>query len=451
LSFWDLAHDAGALAVIDEAGQPHSYGELDARVEAAATAFRALGARQLGFLFADNSLRSVAAYLACLRAGHVPLLLPPALAPALREQLLALYQPHWTFSAADGVTPRASDGETVLHPELALLLSTSGTTGSPKLVRLSQRALASNAASIAQFLELGRGECAITSLPPHYSYGLSVINSHLHAGARVVLTERSVLERPFWDTMQAAGVTSLAGVPYLYQLLHRTGFDRRELPALRTLTQAGGRLDDKLTRFFLELAQRNGWRFFAMYGQTEATARISYVPPQRLADKIGSIGAAIPGGSLSLDGDTSEIVYRGPNVMMGYAEKRADLALGDELQGVLRTGELGRVDDEGFFYLTARLKRFIKLGGHRIDLDAVEQMLQHELGVPVAAGGRDDLLVACVESRDHEPAARARTLLHERYRLHASLYRVLPVAALPLLASGKNDYAGVMALVDESK
>jgi long-chain acyl-CoA synthetase len=446
LTFWDLGHDASALAVIDEAGQPLTYGELNAKVVDACAELRSMGERQLGFLFASNTLRSLVTYLACLRAGHVPLLLPPALAPELSEQLLALYQPQWVFDA--GHLARHAHEAPALHADLALLLSTSGSSGSPKLVRLSHRAVQANAASIARFLELGPGECAITTLPPHYSYGLSVINSHLQAGARIVLTERSALERPFWEQVSAAGVTSLAGVPSFYQLLHRTGFDRRELPALRTLTQAGGKLDDKLARWLLDLAAQRGWRVFVMYGQTEATARISYVPPESLANKIGAIGIAIPGGALSLDPTTSELVYAGPNVMMGYAENRADLGLGDALAGVLRTGELGRVDDEGYFYLTARLKRFVKLAGHRVDLDAVEQMLQESLQVPVAASGRDDALAICIEAGNETPAARAAALLHERYRVHASLYRVVTVPALPLLANGKKDYAAVMALLD---
>lgn len=447
MSFWDLAHDASALAVIDEAGRPLGYGELDALVAQAQAQLEAMGPRRLGFLFASNTLRSLVAYLACLRAGHVPLLLPPALAPALREQLLALYSPQWLFTSEGGFLQRSHAGPT-LHPQLALLLGTSGTTGSPKLVRLSHRAVQANAEAIARFLELDAGERAITTLPPHYSYGLSVIHSHLQAGACIVLTERSVLERPFWDTMDAAEVTSLAGVPYLYQLLHRTGFERRELKSLRTLTQAGGDLGEPLTRAFAGLAQRRGWRFFVMYGQTEATARISYVPPQRLHDKIGAIGIPIPGGALALDPATEEIIYRGPNVMMGYAENGADLARGDELQGELRTGELGRMDADGYCFLTARLKRFVKLGGHRIDLDAVERMLRQDLQVPVAASGRDDALAVCVESTDNALTARAAALLHDRYRLHASLFRVHAAAVLPLLASGKTDYAAVMALMD---
>jgi acyl-CoA synthetase (AMP-forming)/AMP-acid ligase II len=335
-------------------------------------------------------------------------------------------------------------GSAVPHPELGLLLSTSGSTGSPRSVRLSYAALGANASSITQYLSLGPEERAITTLPAHYSYGLSVINSHLGAGASVVLTEHSVLRDEFWRLVREHAITSLAGVPYTYQLLHRTGFERRELPSLRTLTQAGGRLDDRLTRSFDELARRRGWRFFVMYGQTEAAPRMSFVPPDRLAEKIGAIGIPIPGGKLTLDGMTGEIVYLGPNVMMGYAQAPEDLERGDESRGVLHTGELGRVDEEGFFYLTGRLKRFVKLSGNRVGLDEVENMLQQELGVPVAVGGRDDELMAWVESCDEGMIAHASRLFRERYGLHHSLYRITRVDQLPLLASGKKDYASML-------
>ena len=431
MRFWDLEHDPGSIAVVDETGQAVRYGALSERVEREAVKLRGVGGRQLVFLEARNDLASLVAYLANLRAGHVPLLLPPHLAAPLRHPLEARYQP---------------DLPMALHPDLALLLSTSGSTGSPRLVRLSASALQANAEAIVDYLRLTPADRAITALPMHYSYGLSVINSHLQAGASISLTDAGVLDKRFWERMASDRVTSIAGVPTLYRMLHRTGFERRELPALRTLTQAGGRLDDALTRHFLALADSRGWTFYVMYGQTEATARISYVPPQWLAGKIGSIGIAIPGGALALDPITSEIVYRGPNVMMGYAESREDLALGDTSQGVLRTGELGRMDDDGYCYLTGRLKRFVKLSGNRIGLDEVEAMLQRELGVAVAVGGSDEALVAVVEAADREPVVqRAGQLLSDRYGLHHSLFRVTAVAQLPLLASGKVDYQQLVA------
>ncbi len=440
--------------MVDDAGEATTYAQLNALVDTAATALRGGAGRTMGLLSCGNDRASLVAYLACLRAQAVPLLLPPSLAPALKDALMAAYQPDWVLGPSEHGEPlpgsglrlqRLAGGGAEPHPDLALLLSTSGSTGSPRLVRLSHAALEANAASIANFLAIGPAERAITTLPPHYSYGLSVINSHLRAGACVVLTEHSVLRNEFWNLARSQCATSLAGVPYTYQLLHRTGFADRDLPTLHTLTQAGGRLDDRLTHFFHELAVKRGWRFFVMYGQTEATARISYVPPERLGEKVGSIGLPIPGGALALDGDSGEMIYRGPNVMMGYAQTREDLARGDELQGVLRTGELGRADEEGFFYVTGRQKRFVKLSGSRIGLDEVENMLQEELGVPVAVGGRDDALVAWIETRDDALPAQAARLFKERYGFHHSHYRLARVDQLPLLPSGKKDYAPLLA------
>lgn len=457
MSFWKFTHgQPHAIAVIDEFEREITYSELDSRINEAAEFLNRNGKRLFCFLFCSNRLASLVAYLACLRAGHVPLLLPENLSPDLIKNLIDHYQPDFIFGLSDCSEVLPSSGisiirhlsasnsiKTQLHPDLALLLSTSGTTGSPKLVRLSYQALQANAESIKNYLELYEDDRAMTTLPPYYSYGLSVINSHLEAGACLVLGDVSVMTRDFGDLLRDQSVTSIAGVPYIYQMLQRTGFAKLNVPSLRTLTQAGGRLDDRLTRTFHELAAQRGWRFFVMYGQTEATARISYVPYKRLGEKIGSIGVAIPGGKLSLDPDTAEIIYHGDNVMMGYATTRAELALADEMHQTLRTGDLGRVDGDGFFYVTGRLKRFIKLTGNRIGLDEVEQMLQDSLGHPVSVGGNDQCLIAWVEANDDSYIEQAKRLIHERYNVHHSLCRISVVDQLPLLPTGKKDYAAL--------
>jgi len=457
--FWDsLNNHQGNTAVIEENSQAISYAELSDRVTAAAVHLRSLGSRQLGLLFTSNTLGSLIAYLACLRARHVPLLLPTGMAPELAANLQEHYQPDWVMGAhlqeellagaglpisVQASPPQALDH--ALAPDLALLLSTSGSTGSPKLVRLSYSNLQANAASIAQYLGLTPDERALTVLPPHYSYGLSVINSHLQAGASLVLREVSVLSPTFTETIRSQAITSLAGVPYTYHMLWRTGFNKQDFPSLRTLTQAGGRLDDKLTSAFAKLADERGWRFFVMYGQTEATARISYVPPGRLTEKIGSIGIAIPGGKLHIDPANAELLYTGPNVMLGYATCRADLALGDEQRSLLRTGDVARQDEDGYFYITGRLKRFIKLAGNRIGLDEVEQQLQQHLGLPVMAAGRDERLVVWLESMDEALLDATQRFLFSHFGMHHSMCRLRLVDALPLLSSGKKDYSPLLA------
>jgi acyl-CoA synthetase (AMP-forming)/AMP-acid ligase II len=362
---------------------------------------------------------SAIGYLAALAAGHAVILVEAGADPG---PIIETYDPR--FVIADREVHERDAAPAELHPDLRVLLSTSGSTGSPKLVRLSERNVLANAASIAEYLELHPGERAIASLPLPYSYGLSVLHSHLFAGASVAFTPHSVIRPEFWDDVRRHEATSFAGVPYAYAMLERIGMRDMDLPSLRTMTQAGGHLDPEIAALFARRA-----RFFVMYGQTEATARIAYVPPERLADKPGSIGIPIPGGRLSVD--DGELVYEGPNVMLGYAQTREDLARGDDQGGVLRTGDLGYADDEGFFYVTGRVKRIAKVYGQRINLDEVEAAVE---GPAAAVGGEDRIEVYA----EGEADARA---LAARFRLPPRALRVHAVERLPVKPSGKVDYA----------
>jgi acyl-CoA synthetase (AMP-forming)/AMP-acid ligase II len=333
----------------------------------------------------------------------------------------------------------AQESHTIeIHPDLALLLSTSGSTGSAKLVRLSLANLEANAESIAQYLQLTPADRPITSLPMTYSYGLSVINSHLDAGATIVFMEDGVLRRSFWDAIDQYGCTSLAGVPYTYQLLLQAGLLKTRGSSLKQLTQAGGRLDERYVQQMLELADARGWKFFVMYGQTEATARISYVPFEHLRQKLGSVGIAIPNGSLSTDEQTGELLYSGSNVMLGYAECREDLTKGDELHRILRTGDLARLDADGYVYITGRLKRFLKLFGKRYNLDDMERVISRDSGSPVACFGTDDLLQIAVQDCANPDDVREITC--KMFELPRTAVSVIVVSALPRTLNGKLDY-----------
>ena len=465
--FWDIEQHAGSgRSLFDGAsGQEYSYARLLQSVQILEGAFRA-DRKQMLALFCDNSVASVAAYLAGLRCGHAVLLANADMDPGLQRHLIDQYAPERVVHAtapADipaGYVPKTeATGLTVLHreqpvaekihPDLAVLLSTSGSTGSPKLIRLSGRNLQANAESIAEYLGIGPDENAIASLPFSYSYGLSVLNSHVLKGAGVVCTNASVMTREFWTLFNGRECTSFAGVPFTYAMLERLRFERMELPSLRTFTQAGGRLDAGKIQWFAEVAQRKNARFFVMYGQTEATARIAYVPWPRLPEKIGSVGIAIPrgririvadGGAEAGPGQPGEVVYEGPNVMMGYAESRKCLAKGDELHGRLATGDMGHVDQEGFLYITGRMKRFLKLFGLRINLDDVEKMLEKITGCQVACVGTDDALHALLATEDADLPRRAKEEIAGLYRLHHSVVHVHPVSAMPVTASGKKDY-----------
>lgn len=441
-------------ALILEDGKTVRYKELARQADAV---FRAPGApvvaRTLVAVECDNNPASVAGYLGALRNGFPVLLVSAQLARELRAQLYAHFKVPLVWTATGRWQSRRCQGPRV-HPDLALLLSTSGSTGSAKLVRLTLASLEANARSIAEYLQLDERERPVTTLPIHYSYGLSVLNSHLSVGASLLLTSHPVTARRFWDQFREQQATSFAGVPATYAMLRQLRFERTALPSLRSMTQAGGRLAPALVRWFGELAALRGQRFVVMYGQTEAAPRMAYVPPRRVLEKAASIGVPIPGGRLELvhadgsiigtAGATGELRYTGPNVMMGYATGPADLAAGDTQGGVLHTGDLAWRDDEGYFYLAGRLRRFIKIFGNRIGLDDVEAQMRDK-GFDIAVTGRDDLLLAAVRGAASDADRHALTAhIASLYRIHHSAIRVVPVETFPVSLTGKVRYADLL-------
>ncbi len=390
--------------------------------------------RSLVILTGETSLDFVVCYLALLQQGHVPLL-----AGAHVDRLVDAWPPAaviradrtgWSVDRRAATSGRCT---AALHDDLALLLSTSGSTGSPKLVRLSHHNLVSNAASIVEYLGLMPDDVGITSLPLHYCYGLSVLHSHLLAGASVVLTHASVVDPCFAAAVREHGVTGLAGVPHTFELLEHAGCERIAVPSLRMLTQAGGRMEPTRVLEWADRAERWGARFFVMYGQTEATARMAYVPPDRLRAAPHAIGLPIPGGQLSIrpiqaaggeairgdvrqiaagdvaGGAVGELVYRGPNVMLGYAEHPSDLARGRDTDE-LATGDLARRDPAtGMFVVVGRRSRTVKPFGVRIDLDEVQRRLvdTHPAAGDLAVVGDDQGLVVVAPTRHHGAVAAA--------------------------------------------
>jgi long-chain acyl-CoA synthetase len=455
--FESLSEHGDRAALLDSAGRRMSYDQL----AAAADRFAArLGpTRSVVAIEAANTIETVVAYLATLRAGRIAMLVNSALADAVRESLYERFAVSTVASCAvstDGPVARGRSGGALGREGLALLLSTSGSTGSPKLVRLSAASVDANARSIATYLELEPSERPILALPLHYSYGLSVLNSHLAAGASVALTGDPVTSRAFWGFVESAGGTSLSGVPATWGILQQLRFARMRLPSLRYCTQAGGRLPLDATQYFADWARESGRRFFVMYGQTEATARMSFVPPDRLGEKLGSIGVPIPGGSFSLVGsndlpifgerETGEIEYRGPNVMWGYAESASDLSRGDDCNGVLRTGDLAQRDSDGYYFIVGRIKRFAKVVGLRINLDEVESMLLRR-GIVGAVTQRDECLMIAVENADPDDTLR---LVCGELQIHPSGARVTRIDAIPRNSAGKVLYPEVDSLFDET-
>lgn len=445
-----------------------SYAELARLV--AGTASSLGTSRRLVLLEAERDLSSVVTYLACLAAGHPVIVATACSVPGLRE----VFDPDVvvTRSRVGWETEEVRRGSRhELHRDLAVLMSTSGSTGSPRLVRLSAANLDSNAKAIADYMALRPEDVAVTTLPLSYCYGLSILQSHLHVGASVLLADTSVTDSSFWESARAAGVSMIAGVPMTFDLLDRVGFSEKTWPQLRLVTQAGGRLSPDSVRRFAELGQRRGFDFVVMYGQTEATARMAYLPADLAASHPDAVGVPIPGGSFRLVtpaadpshpcgetcsgsdvpvGSPGELVYEGPNVMLGYAEAPRDLAKGAEMDH-LHTGDLAEISSDGLVRVVGRLSRFVKVMGLRVDLARVELTLL-DSGLTAACLGGDDKLVVAVAagSARHLTARDVTSRVGAAAGLAPGAVSVRWVDELPRTISGKVDLPALERAVKSS-
>jgi long-chain acyl-CoA synthetase len=449
-------------AVITDDGKRITYGEL---VNSANELYSIINHRCLVFCLSQNSLDSLRGYLSFVQNKVVPLMLDASLNETLLKELIIIYRPEFIWLplyrldefekfeiiySSDEYALVRLNIKTVfsLNAKIALLLTTSGSTGSPKLVRLSYDNLQANAESIAQYLSITDKERPITSLPMNYSFGLSIINSHILKGATILLTNRSLMEKEFWAFLKNEKATSLSGVPYTFEILKRLRFFRMDLPSLKTLTQAGGKLQIELNKEFAEYCKATAKHFFVMYGQTEATARMTYLPCEQSLAKIGSIGVAIPKGELSLIDEkgnefdesdkVGELVYKGPNVSLGYAECGDDLEKGDENEGILITGDLAKKDDDNYYYIVGRKKRFIKLYGNRVNLDETERLLK-ELVTDCACVGIDDRMVIYVTESDNEE--KVRKYISFKTGINQNAFMVTKINVIPKNPSGKTIYS----------
>lgn len=459
---WDLEQYRDRAALTDEYGRELSYGQLEAE---SCKLAEAVGGRRLVFCLCRNETGSILGYVSFINHGIVPVLLNSHLEEDLLQNLLAAYEPAYLWIPA-GQTEQFSGMKSAyeaygyvllqtgygrnypLYKDLALLLTTSGSTGSPKFVRQSYTNVLDNAQSIAEYLELDETERPITTLPMNYTYGLSIINSHLLVGATILVTEKTLMQKEFWNFFRGAGATSFGGVPYTYEILDKLRFYRMELPSLRTMTQAGGKILPELHEKFAEYAKEQGKKFVVMYGQCEATARMGYLPPEKAVEKNGSMGIVIPGGRFHLiDGDgkeitipdtTGELVYEGKNVTLGYAECGEDLIKGDERNGVLETGDMAQFDKDGYFYIVGRKKRFLKIYGNRVNLDEVDRMIKSEFGIEAASAGVDDHMYIFVT--DGKYAEPVKAFVVNKTKLNQMAFQVITIDEIPKNDSGKTLY-----------
>ena len=336
----------------------------------------------------------------------------------------------------------------MLNPKLELLMATSGSTGSPKVVRYKKGNLEANAKNVAQAFGWTSKERAVCDLGIQYTMGLNVVNTHLYAGATVLLTTYNLMSSEFWDYVKQEKATNFTGVPFSYEILSRLRFGEMDLPELTTLSQGGGKLTNKRFEEFAEYADRNGKRFIASFGTTETSARMSVLPPEEALKRIGSIGKAIPQGEMFLIDETGsiqnetvsegELCYKGPNVTMGYAYDQNDLRRGDDWNGEYHTGDMARRDRDGFYYITGRKSRFLKLLSYRISLDQSENLIREQFGVDCACTGTDQQMKIYIAERGYEE--KIVEFMSEKTGLYRSLFKVTEGISISRNASGKIEY-----------
>ncbi len=459
--FLDLDEkEKSIIAAIDDRGVSTTYGEICGFAEEFCSLIKR---RTLIFILSENSTGSLAGYIASLSGRVVPLLLSCNIDRGMLANLIAVYQPEYLwvperylsgfnytliFKKYEYILLKTGLKPFDLHDDLSLLLPTSGTTGSPKLVRHSYLNVEINARNVAASAGLVPEDRSIAILPMHFTMGLFVMNSHLVTGARVLLMQQSLTDRGFWQFIKDQKATNLSGVPYNFEVLYRLRFFRMDLPDLRLLIHGGGKLKYELFVEFAEYAGRTGKKFISGYGQTEGSSRMAFLKPEMALSKPGSIGKAITSGHLSLIDENGteineieavgEMVYRGPNVTLGYAQSGTDLAKGDENKGVLHTGDIARRDADGYYYVAGRLSRFLKLYGLRIDLDEIEHMIRSAFDMDSLCTGNDEKMI--IKITDNTLKEEIHKYVIEKTGLFHTSVDVAVIEEIPRNEAGKKIY-----------
>lgn len=455
---WNLLEFRDNIALIDEKDNILTYKDL---YENTSRLYENINRRCLVFCLCRNTIGSITGYISFINNGIVPVLLNAGIEKQMLENLMELYKPSYVWTPDD--LKEQFNGEEVyeqnayvlirlhygieypLNDELALLLTTSGSTGSPKFVRQSYTNVIENAKAIVEYLKIDEKERPITTLPMNYTYGLSIINSHLMSGATILVINREIMWNDFWKFFQDKKATSFGGVPFTYEMLVKLKFFNKDLPSLKTMTQAGGKILPDLHEKFARYAQENNKQFIVMYGQCEATARMGYLPAEKAVEKKGSMGIPIPGGKFTLidtEGKvidkpyvTGELVYEGKNVTLGYAECGEDLIKGDERNGVLETGDMAQFDEDGYYYIVGRKKRFLKIFGNRVNLDETDRMIKERFDIDVACSGKDDHMYIFIT--DDVYSKDIVSFLSSKTNLNPNAFKTVLIDEIPKNDSGK--------------
>lgn len=437
--------DPNRIAAIDSEGGKLTYGDI---INRAKEIEANVSNRALCFMLVENNVNCIEWVMASLISRRlVPLILNAKTDEVLYNNLLSTYKPAYIWK--NGELIRTVNPIAPLYAELSHLLPTSGSTGSPKLVRHKYENIEAAGLNISTFFELKETDRPLMVLPLYYTMGLSMIFSHFKVGATVLITGRNMTDPVFWKFLKEEAATSFTGVPYSFQILNLMRFFRMDLPALELLTQGGGKMERGLNLKFAEYCRDNGKRWIATYGQSECSARMAWLPAKWAIEKVGSIGIAVPNGELSLidtDGNAittphteGEMCYRGKNVTLGYARSLEDLTLGDERNGFIRTGDLAYFDEDGCYYIVGRMGRFLKLFGMRVGLDECEQIIASDCQTESACVGTDEKMIVYIT--DAAKTQAVKDALVEKTHIVATSFEIRIITEIPKNEAGKKLYS----------
>lgn len=449
-----------SMALVDDEGNRITYEQLTTIMEKIGAQVKP---RSLIFVLCKNTVGSMLGYLSFINNSAVPVMLSSEADETFLNELIKTYEPAYIWAPTEKkeafnypiecesygyVLFETKNIPYKLNDMLELCMTTSGTTGSPKFVRYKKGNLEVNAKNVAKAFGWTSGERAICDLGMQYTMGLNVINTHLYVGATVLLTTHNIISGEYWDFVKREKGTSLTGVPFSYDILYRLHFERMDLPFLKTLSQGGGRMTDERFLFFAEYAKKEGKRFIASYGATETAARMSCLPCELAMKKTCSIGKAIPEGELSLvDNEGNEIkeqvaegelCYKGPNVTLGYAERKEDLLRGDDFKGIYHTGDLAKRDEDGCYYIVGRRSRFIKLLSYRVSLDQTEKLIQQEFDFDCACTGTDNKMIIYITEEGKK--SDVLEFITSKIGLYKSLFEIIIVPKIIKNDTGKTKY-----------
>lgn len=448
------------LAVKDNEGHALTYGELVCDVKELSMKVRP---RSIIFNLCKNTIGALVGYMGFIEGNSVPLVLSSKIEKELLNSLINEYTPAYMWVPTElvsvfhydtifekyGYTLLKTDNDSYLiNDQLEFLMTTSGSTGSPKLVRYKKGNLEANAKNVAKAFGWTAKERPVCDLGMQYTMGLNVINTHIYVGATVLLTTYNLMSSNFWDYIREEKATNFTGVPFSYDILFRLHFDRMDLPYLTTLSEGGGKLTEARFTQLAEYAQKMGKRFIASFGTTETSARMACLPAELASTKIGSIGMAIPEGEIFLIDENGneltepeaegEMCYRGPNVTMGYAVIKEELLNGDDFNGEYHTGDLARRDSDGCYFVTGRISRFLKLLSYRVSLDQCERLIQEQFSIECACAGTDQRMEIYIT--DETIKKEVLEFICEKTNLFKTLFRVNVIDNIPRNDSGKIKY-----------